>query len=498
MYQDLHLHPGLIGLTRSCIYDDGWSFVNVSEHSDQKKELVEEPDKGFDPSEIIKSIALYYGISFYLQVSVMRKRDFTLDNKPMSIVTVQVGQCGNQLGEKFFQTLMTDINSEFAIKSNAEHEFQETALENFFIPIMVVEKAICNSGKSKIWKYSKTSKYINTKGSANNWANGFCIQGPLACEEVLNAIQNQAEKCDVLSGFLIPMSIAGGTGSGLGSFITEKIKDHFSKKFVMNQVVFPFTSGEVAIQNYNSVLTLSHLYPCSDMILFQENDTLQKICEKRLEIENPSLLNLNEVACHQLCSVLQPCQSNHNPVTLGDLIQKLSPTPNFKMVSIFNTPQESTYISKFNAHSWESLLKYLRQMLRTCSFVDDGVDWTANSSSLKSLTNLLILRGKKQSNLNKQLGDFENYTSYSSKFRMVSNTSVWSYSRKFLNCEKMATLVNNSQIPIPKIVNFTQKAWNMFNCQAYIHQYERYSLTNDEFINAFTSIEQIMDNYQNL
>ncbi|KAG1665796.1 Dedicator of cytokinesis protein 9 [Nymphon striatum] len=60
---------GLIGLTRPCIYDNGWSFVNVSEHSDtvvsdrskrqwlepcqcvgaqrSEKKLVEEPDKGY-------------------------------------------------------------------------------------------------------------------------------------------------------------------------------------------------------------------------------------------------------------------------------------------------------------------------------------------------------------------------------------------------------------------------------------------------------------------
>jgi tubulin gamma len=43
-------------------------------------------------------------------------------------------------------------------------------------------------------------------------------------------IDREAEGSDSLEGFILTHSIAGGTGSGLGSFIIEKISDRFPKK----------------------------------------------------------------------------------------------------------------------------------------------------------------------------------------------------------------------------------------------------------------------------
>ena len=61
-------------------------------------------------------------------------------------------------------------------------------------------------------------------------------------------------------GFLCLMSLAGGTGSGLGTYITEMLRDNYNKQFIINQVVSPYQSGEVIVQNYNSLLTLAHLH----------------------------------------------------------------------------------------------------------------------------------------------------------------------------------------------------------------------------------------------
>ena len=44
-------------------------------------------------------------------------------------------------------------------------------------------------------------------------------------EAVMAMIQREAEKCDRLGGFLGLLSLAGGTGSGVGSFILERLND---------------------------------------------------------------------------------------------------------------------------------------------------------------------------------------------------------------------------------------------------------------------------------
>ena len=46
-------------------------------------------------------------------------------------------------------------------------------------------------------------------------------------------------------------SIAGGTGSGLGSFLLERLNDRFPKKLIQTYSVFP-ESSDVVVQPYNS------------------------------------------------------------------------------------------------------------------------------------------------------------------------------------------------------------------------------------------------------
>lgn len=43
-----------------------------------------------------------------------------------------------------------------------------------------------------------------------------------------------------------------------GTRLTENLRDHFSKPIV-NSVVWPYQSGEVLVQHYNSALTMAHL-----------------------------------------------------------------------------------------------------------------------------------------------------------------------------------------------------------------------------------------------
>ena len=42
------------------------------------------------------------------------------------------------------------------------------------------------------------------------------------------------------------------------------------------------------VQNYNAVLTLSHLYQTADAILTLDNDSLHQICSRLMNIKNVS------------------------------------------------------------------------------------------------------------------------------------------------------------------------------------------------------------------
>ena len=56
---------------------------------------------------------------------------------------------------------------------------------------------------------------------------------------MFDIIDREADGSDSLEGFVLTHSIAGGTGSGMGSYILEKLADRYPKKLVSRQGCFP-------------------------------------------------------------------------------------------------------------------------------------------------------------------------------------------------------------------------------------------------------------------
>ena len=48
----------------------------------------------------------------------------------------------------------------------------------------------------------------------------------------MDMIDREADGSDSLEGFVMTHSIAGGTGSGLGSYLLEALNDRFPKKLI--------------------------------------------------------------------------------------------------------------------------------------------------------------------------------------------------------------------------------------------------------------------------
>lgn len=75
-------------------------------------------------------------------------------------------------------------------------------------------------------------------GAGNNWASGY-KQGGEHEEHVMEMLDREADGSDSLEGFVLCHSIAGGTGSGMGSYLLERLNDNFPKKLI--QVLTSFT-----------------------------------------------------------------------------------------------------------------------------------------------------------------------------------------------------------------------------------------------------------------
>ncbi|XP_068601798.1 tubulin delta chain [Brachionichthys hirsutus] len=446
----------------------------------------------------------------------------------MSVVTVQLGQCGNQVGQELFDVICRDAlegrSSAYGSAYGAascERFFRRTGRGELVARAVLVDmepkvinQSVARAARSGRWRYGEAAHFSQKQGSGNNWANGFCVHGPNHRDVVEELVRREVEACDRLAGLMAMMSVAGGTGSGVGTYVTQRLRDAYPKSFILNHLTWPYGTGEVIVQNYNSVLTLAHLYRLSDAILVHENDTVHRICSKLLNIKDISFGDVNGVIAHQLGGVLQPALAAgaggaHSRDPLGDLVSALACHPEYKLLSVSTIPQMSSAALQYSAFSWPGLLKHLRQMLVCNSKMEEGIDWqvrppsgSGRTGSLTgpgfntSLASLLVLRGRDV--FGAETGGFLDPALYASWLPSADAFSSWKSPVPFNKHEKSATLVSNSQALFRPLDDMVGKAWNMFASRAYVHQYVKFGVSEEDFLDSFTSLEQIISSYGQL
>lgn len=101
---------------------------------------------------------------------------------------------------------------------------------------------------------------------------------------------------DHQQGFMLLHSIAGGTGSGLGSYILERMNDRFPKKLIQTYSVFPDTQNDnVVVSPYNSLLAMRRLTQNADSVVVLDNGALSRIAADRVHVQEPSLQQTNQL-----------------------------------------------------------------------------------------------------------------------------------------------------------------------------------------------------------
>nr|ACI90385.1 tubulin-like protein [Philodina roseola] len=462
----------------------------------------------------------------------------------MSCIVLQLGQCGNQVGQRLFDTLIEDnllhanpTKTSIANQSTL-YDYIRTSLDRFFIQseqkltaralaidteLKVIEQLMNeNSQTKRHWKYEKkcvTEGQLKEKsstisiefdlgrlGSGNNWACGY-RNGSLAEENILNSLRWQLEHADRVDTILPILSLAGGTGSGLGAYIVECVRDELPRSFLLTTVVVPYTSGEVVVQNYNSLLTLSHLYHSADALLVFENDILQQYAKKLVShsgLDRPTNIHdMNNILTRHLCSFLQPISKESSSICeLNYLLESLLPHSFYKLLTLRCVPQLSDQALDFSTYKWSSLIKSLSQMYICNSYLDEGLNWSLKPAQTrtKSLANVFLARSYDKDEIENDLKQYFNHSSFYSSFVSPSNAfSVFNYREKsYLNYEKYLSFVSNCQTPVSSFDRIVTKSWQLFGQKAYLHHYFKYDIDEQAFLNGFVQIEQVIKSYNKL
>jgi len=140
--------------------------------------------------------------------------------------------------------------------------------------------------------------------AANNYARGHYTIGKEVIDLVLDRIRKLADNCTGLQGFMIYHSFGGGTGSGFGSLLLERLSVDYGKKSKIEFSVYPSPQIATAVvEPYNSVLCAHAMMEHSDVAFMVDNEALYDICRRNLGIERPTYTNLNRLLAQCISSV---------------------------------------------------------------------------------------------------------------------------------------------------------------------------------------------------
>ncbi|XP_048420250.1 tubulin alpha-2 chain-like [Pyrus x bretschneideri] len=120
----------------------------------------------------------------------------------------------------------------------------------------------------------------------------------------LDCIRKLADNCTGLQGFLVFNAVGGGTGSGLGSLLLERLSVDYGKKSKLGFTVYPSPQVSTSVvEPYNSVLSTHSLLEHTDVSVLLDNEAIYDICRRSLDIERPTYTNLNRLVSQVISSL---------------------------------------------------------------------------------------------------------------------------------------------------------------------------------------------------
>ncbi|KAG8546509.1 hypothetical protein GDO81_018767 [Engystomops pustulosus] len=280
----------------------------------------------------------------------------------MSLIWLQVGQCGNQIGQEWWQILGSNIPED-----ERYPYFSRDGLIN----------AICVDTEPKVIRklrqqvkrgyFRDANIIVGQRGRGNNWAYGYHgitrsgERGLL--DRTMDAFRKEVERRDCYSGTVILHSLCGGTGSGMGSRLCEEIRETYPAGYILSVTAAPHETGDSPLQHYNSLLCLAWMQRfCDGVLLFQNDEVMRRAAsseeKKTFTACGPqplvSLTSMNTHIASCLAGLLCPVYSlkTRSPVSVGlepwELIRCLCPMSTMKFL-------HTSQVCRRGAASWDTV-----------------------------------------------------------------------------------------------------------------------------------------------
>jgi len=227
------------------------------------------------------------------------------------VISVHLGQAGIQAGNSCWELYCLEhgIDPDGMMPSDTSVGVANDSFNTFFsetpsgkhVPRSIyvdLEPTVCDEVRSGKYGalYHPESIISGKEDAANNYARGHYTIGKELVDTVLDRIRKLADNCTGLQGFLVFHATGGGTGSGLGSLLLERLSVDYGRKSKLSFAVSPSPQVSTAVvEPYNSVLSTHALLEHTDCTFCLDNEALYDVCRRNLDIERPTYQNLNRL-----------------------------------------------------------------------------------------------------------------------------------------------------------------------------------------------------------
>ena len=225
------------------------------------------------------------------------------------IVHVQGGQCGNQIGAKFWEVISDEHGIDPTGSYHGDSDLQLERINVYYneatggryVPravLMDLEPGTMDSVRAgPFGQLFRPDNFVfGQTGAGNNWAKGHYTEGAELIDSVLDVARKEAEGCDCLQGFQITHSLGGGTGSGMGTLLISKIREEYPDRIMETFSVVPSPKvSDTVVEPYNATLSVHQLVENADECMVIDNEALYDICFRTLKLTTPTYGDLNHL-----------------------------------------------------------------------------------------------------------------------------------------------------------------------------------------------------------
>jgi len=421
------------------------------------------------------------------------------------ILHLQVGQCGNQIGARFWDTISeehgidqtgTYVGDNRQLQLDRINVYYNEAQSGKYVPraiLVDLEPGVVDSVKSDTQgTLFKPDNIVNGQsGAGNNWAKGHYTEGAELVDAVLDVARKEAENTDCLQGFQLTHSLGGGTGSGMGTLLIAKIREEFPDRIMKTYSVVPSPKvADIVVEPYNTTLSVNQLLENTDETFCIDNEALYDICYKTLKLKDPSYRDLNHLVSLTMSGVTTclrfPGQLNAD---LRKLAVNMVPFPRLHFFMPGFAPLIARGAQKYQALTVPELTQQMfnaNNMMAAC-----------DPRRGKYLTVAAMFRGKmSMKEVDEQMFNVQDKNSQFFVDWIPSNvkTAVCDIAPKGLSMA--ATFIGNTTAIQELFSRIGEQFSLMFRRKAFLHWYTSEGMDVMEFTEAESNMLDLIAEYQ--